>query len=484
MGEDLKNSPRRKAALQDRQPPQSLEAEQAVLGCLFLSPRDTLPIAIDHLRRGAEDFYDLRHQEIFRTMLELYEDNDPIDVVTVGERLSTWKKLDGVGGWAYITGLPDSAPPVPTIEGYLAIVREKSLLRRMIEACTNVVSGIYDFEGDVDAKLDECERQILQIGQARNTGRALTIREYTDRAMAEIETAFQRGGTGLDGVSTGFADLDRLTGGMHSSEMIIIAARPSMGKTSLAMNIAENVAIGQRIPVGVFSLEMSATQLTKRMICSQARVNIRNVREGVFAERDFPNLTNAAGRVAGAPIFIDDEGGISVMQLRAKARRMWQQHNIRLFVVDYLQLLNCLGSKRRHESRQQEISEISGMLKVMAKEFDVPVIVLSQLNRELEKEKRKPRLSDLRESGAIEQDADVVGFLYRPHATQEEAEGQAPPEEQAAETINLLIDKQRNGPRGDIELTFLKPYTRFENSARFDDYAPRQTELNPRHADP
>ena len=268
----------------------------------------------------------------------------------------------------------------------------------------------------------------------------------------------------LTGVGTGFIDFDKMTTGLHGGEMIVVAARPSMGKTSLAMNIAEYAAIEQKLPVGVFSLEMTSESLVMRMLCSQARVNLRNVREGFLAERDFPKLTGAAGKLAGAPLFIDDSSGLSILQLRAKARRMWQQYGIKLFVIDYVQLLH--STARRAENRQQEIADISNGIKSLAKELDVPVIVLSQLNRELEKDKdRKPRLSDLRESGAIEQDADLVCLLYKPSRGDDEGAG----EEQDALPVNLLIAKQRNGPTGDVHLTFLKAYTRFESAAKVSD---------------
>jgi replicative DNA helicase len=292
-----------------------------------------------------------------------------------------------------------------------------------------------------------------------------TIKDLVKKAINTIEDFHQRQGM-LTGVGTGFTDLDKMTSGFHAGEMIVIAARPSMGKTSLAMNIAEHVALDLRLPVGVFSLEMTSESLVLRMLCSRSRVNLRNVRDGFLAERDFPKLTGAAGKLANAPLFIDDTSGLSILQLRAKARRMHQQYDIKLFVIDYLQLLH--STARRAENRQQEIADISNGIKSLAKELDVPVIVLSQLNRELEREKnRKPRLSDLRESGAIEQDADVVGLLYKPSSDEDES-GVAPPEEDAV-PVNLLIAKQRNGPTGDVSLTFLKSYTRFESAAKVSD---------------
>src|SRR6266487_3828616 len=268
----------------------------------------------------------------------------------------------------------------------------------------------------------------------------------------------------LTGIGTGFVDLDKLTTGLHGGEMIVIAARPSVGKTSLAMNIAEYVAIDERLPVGIFSLEMTAESLILRMLCSRSRVNLRNVREGFLAERDFPKLTGAATKLSSAPLFIDDSSGLSILQLRAKARRMYQQYGIKLFIVDYLQLIH--STSRRAENRQQEIADISSGIKALAKELEVPVMVLSQLNREIEREKgRPPRLSDLRESGAIEQDADLVGLLYKPKSDSDDEEAGSGAEEEAV-AVNLLIAKQRNGPTGDVSLTFLKPYTRFESAAK------------------
>ena len=264
----------------------------------------------------------------------------------------------------------------------------------------------------------------------------------------------------LTGLSTGFTDFDKMTTGLHGGEMIVIAARPSMGKTSLAMNIAESVAVDQKLAVGVFSLEMTAEALVLRMLCSRSRVNLRNVRDGFLAERDFPKLTGVAGKLAAAPLFIDDSAALSILQLRAKARRMAKQHGIKLFVIDYLQLLH--STARRADNRQQEIADISNGVKALAKELNVPVIVLSQLNRELEKDRsRKPRLSDLRESGAIEQDADLVALLYKPSGDEDEEAA-----EQDGVPLKLYIAKQRNGPTGDVDLVFLKPYTRFEGAAK------------------
>ena len=332
----------------------------------------------------------------------------------------------------------------------------------MIRTCTEVIGRVYEQGGEVDQLLDEVERDVLRISEDRVQGRFQPMKDLVRSAIVAIEK-FHQGQGMLTGVGTGFADFDKLTSGLQAGDMIVIAARPSMGKTSLAMNIVEHVAVDLRLPVGVFSLEMTAESLVLRMLCSRARVNLRNVREGFLAERDFPKLTGAAAKLAGAPMFIDDSPGLSILQLRASARRMWQQYGIKLFVIDYLQLLN--STSRRAENRQQEIADISNGIKALAKELQVPVIVLSQLNRELEKDKsRKPRLSDLRESGAIEQDADLVGLLYKPNNSDDE-DGAAGQEMDAA-PVNLLIAKQRNGPTGDVNLTFLKGYTRFENAAK------------------
>jgi replicative DNA helicase len=333
----------------------------------------------------------------------------------------------------------------------------------MVQTCTGIVGRVFDYEGEVEALLDEVERDILQISQDRVSGASATIKELVNRAISKIEEYHANQGL-LTGLSTGFIDFDKMTTGLHEGEMIVVAARPSMGKTSLAMNIAEHVTLELKVPVGVFSLEMTADQLVLRMLCSRSRVNLRNVRDGFLAERDFPKLTGAAGKMAAAPLFIDDSSGLSILQLRAKARRMWQQSGIKLFVIDYLQLLH--STSRRAENRQQEIAEISGGLKSLAKELNVPVIVLSQLNRELEKRGpgERPRLSDLRESGAIEQDADLVGLLYR--ETKNKDGDEEVEMEQDAIAVKLFIAKQRNGPTGDVDLTFLKNYTRFESAAK------------------
>ncbi|MFZ1071948.1 MAG: replicative DNA helicase [Verrucomicrobiia bacterium] len=469
---DLKKARRQKAARADarptidRLPPHSPEGEQGVLGCALLSPNECMGECIEKLKDGGEVFYDLRHQTIFETLAAMYDSREAIDVITLQQRLKDKQLLDQVGGIAYLSQLQDAVPSAANLSYYLDIVREKFLLRKMIQTCTGVVGRVYDYEGEVDALLDEVERDILRISESRVQGGVVTTKELVGKAIGTIENYFSRKGT-LNGLATGFADLDRMTDGLHGSEMVVIAARPSMGKTSLAMNIVEHVVLEQKLPVAVFSLEMSAEALVLRMMCSLARVNLRSIREGFMSESDFPKLTGAAGRLANAPLFIDDSAALSILQLRARARRLAQQHGIKLFVVDYLQLLHSTA-RRSQENRQQEISDISSGIKALAKELKVPVLVLSQLNRELERDKsRKPRLSDLRESGAIEQDADVVGLLYKPNAGEDDDNVTA--EEPEGLPVNLLIAKQRNGPTGDVNLTFLKPYTRFESAAKVSD---------------
>ncbi|MDB6054719.1 MAG: dnaC [Verrucomicrobiales bacterium] len=465
---DLKKSRRKKMSLADparvdRLPPHSVEAEQGVLGCVFLSPHECMGECVEKMKAGADVFYDLRHRTLFELLAEMYDRKEAIDLITVSQRLKDRQLLEGVGGLGYLASLPDAVPSAANLTYYIEIVRQKFVLRKMVATCTDVVGRVYEHEGEIDQLLDEVERDILRISESRIEGATKGMKDLVHKAINTIEEYHQRQGM-LTGISTGFADLDKMTSGFHGGEMIVIAARPSMGKTSLAMNIAEHVAVDQRLPVGVFSLEMSSDSLVLRMLCSRSRVNLRNIRDGFLAERDFPKLTGAAGKLSSAPLYIDDTAGLSILQLRAKARRMAQQHGIKLFVIDYLQLLN--STSRKADNRQQEIADISNGIKAIAKELDVPVIVLSQLNRELEKDKsRKPRLSDLRESGSIEQDADLVALLYKPGAADEEEAGtNALPQESVA--VNLLIAKQRNGPTGDVSLTFMKSFTRFESAAK------------------
>jgi replicative DNA helicase len=467
--EDLKKSRRRREPLADplkvdRLPPHSIEAEQGVLGCCLLSPNDCIGVCVEKFKSGGEVFYDLKHQALFDLLAGMYDHKEGIDLITVQQRLKDKGQLESIGGIAYLSSLPDAVPSAANLAYYADIVREKHLLRRMIQTCTSVVGRVYDHEGEVDALLDEVERDVLHISEERVEATDVKIKDLVHRAIGQIEEFHVRKGM-LTGISTGFIDLDKMTTGLHAGEMIVIAARPSMGKTSLAMNIAEHVAVEERLPVGVFSLEMTAESLVLRMLCSRARVNLRNIREGFLVDRDFPKITGAAGKLSGAPLFIDDTPGLTILQLRAKARRLHQQHEVKLFVIDYLQLV--ASTSRRAENRQQEIADISNGIKALAKELKVPVIVLSQLNREPEKREpgAQPRLSDLRESGTIEQDADLVGLLYDPTKKDKDDESGSS-DELDCRPIILHIAKQRNGPTGDVNLTFLKGYTRFESAAK------------------
>lgn len=448
----------------DRLPPHAPDAEKGVLGCILISPNDAVGECLRLLKPGPDAFYDLRHQTLYATLVKMYDSQHPIDLITLQQRLRDNGQLESVGGLTYLSDLADAVPSAANLSYYLEIVLEKHLLRRMLQTCTQVIGRVYECEGDVPALLDEVERDILHINEERERPETKSIKDLVNSAINTIEDLHARQGM-LSGVSTGFPDLDKMTTGLHKGEMIVIAARPSMGKTSLAMNIAEHIAIDLKLPVAVFSLEMTAESLVLRMMCSRAEVNLRDVREGFLAERDFPRLTQAAGEIAGSPLLIDDTSGLSILQLRARARRMWQQHQIKLIVIDYLQLLHS-DTRRGKENRQQEIAEISSGIKALAKELEVPIIILSQLNREVEKDKsRKPKLSDLRESGSIEQDADLVGLLYKPNQGGEDEES-VPRDEPGGVAVSLLIAKQRNGPTGDVMLTFLKRFTRFKPAAK------------------
>lgn len=462
---DLKRARRKPVAAPpsgraDRLPPHSPEAEQGVLGCILISPNDCMAQCIEKVKES-EAFYDLRHQTIYAALVAMYDSRVAIDVITLQQRLKDQQLLEQIGGIGYLSSLPDTVPSAANLSYYLEIVQEKFLLRKMIRVCTEVVGRIYDFEGDVDSLMDGVEKEVNAVNDSRVQCGTRNLSDLIDSGITTIEHMFQRQGE-ISGLATGFEDFDKMTDGLHAGEMIVIAGRPSTGKTSLAMGIAEHVAEGLQLPVGVFSIEMTGESLILRMMCSLGRVSLRNIRDGYMTAGDFPKLANAAARIKGSPLHIDDSAGLSILQLRARARRMHQQHGIQLFVIDYLQLLSS-SSRKAQENRQIEISEISSGIKALAKELKVPVIVLSQLNRDMEKDKaRKPRLSDLRESGSIEQDADLVGMLYKP-----ESDDDVDPRSGDGVAVNLLIAKQRNGPTGDVPLTFLKPYTRFESRSKF-----------------
>jgi replicative DNA helicase len=459
----------------DRLPPYSLEAEQCVLGCLLQAPAEGIGVCPDLFKAGAHVFYDLRHQTIFSVLLEMWERREPIDEITVGQRLRDRQQLDAIGGYAYLATIINAVPSAANLKYYADIIGEKYLLRHLIQTCTGFIGRAYEEQDNVASLLDEVERDVLRISEERENPAAQPIRELVTRAVTRIEDCFHRHGA-LTGLGTGFPDLDRITSGLHAGEMIVVAARPSMGKTSLAMNIAEHVAVELKQPVAIFSLEMTAESLVMRMLCSLSRVNLRSIREGFMSERDFPKLITATGKLSAAPLFIDDTPGLAILQLRARARRLWQQHHVKLFVVDYLQLLHSTAH-RAEQNRQQEIADISGGIKALAKELGVPVLVLSQLNREVERDRsRKPRLSDLRESGTIEQDADLVGLLYRADASNPSKAASSDEDEDGGTEseslpVNLLVAKQRNGPTGDVHLTFRRSFTRFESASKVSDDA-------------
>ncbi len=453
----------------DRVPPHSLDAERGVLGCLLLSPREGLGACYERFSPSDEFLYDPRHQVIFSNLVEMCEAQKIVDLVTLVARLEDKGVLETIGGFAYLSSLMDAVPSAANLPYYLETVREKYLLRRLIRTCTGLIGDAYEESSDVGLFLDRAEAEVLSVNQ--KTGASKDIHDLVGRTVSRIEYFFHNKGK-LSGLETGFWELDKKTNGLQPGEMIVIAARPSMGKTSLAMNIAEHVAIKMGEPVGVFSLEMTAEALVMRLLCSQARLNQHKLRDGSMEDHDFARIADAADRLAAAKLHIDDTAGLDILQLRARARRMKDRHGIKLFVIDYLQLVQSSTQRRGDSNRAQEIGEISSGVKSLAKELDVPVIVLSQLNRDLERDKtRKPRLSDLRESGAIEQDADVVGLLYRanPKNPREPSSGEDDDEATANSDVipvNLLIAKQRNGPTGDVFLNFEKSYTRFESAPR------------------
>src|SRR5579864_843066 len=442
-----------------RPPPHSVEAEQGVLGSMLISPRDAIAEVVEKIT--ADYFYVPAHQTIFDALVELWNAGAAVDLITFTQNLRDRNLLETVGGAAAITNLFTFVPTAANVGYYIEIVRDKYILRSIIAAGTESVRRAYEEQDEVGNLLDEVEQKIFDVGEDRFKGQMLSMKDQVMEAIESIEKLYERKG-GITGVSTGFVEFDRMTSGMHPSEMIVIAARPSMGKTALAMNIAEHVAINEKLPVGVFSLEMSSQQLVQRLLCSRARVNLQKVRDGFLGERDFPSLTAAASKLAEAKMFIDDSASLTILELRAKARRLKAQQDVQLIIIDYLQLLRST-SRRAQDNRQLEISEISAGLKGLAKELKIPVIVVAQLNRQPEQRAGgKPRLSDLRESGSIEQDADLVGLLVRPEIYEEDEEARA---EKSGEA-ELIIAKQRNGPVGEIPLTFLKEFTRFEDRAR------------------
>ena len=443
--------------------PQSPDAEKGVLCSYLLAPREVGGFCAEKQITPAH-FHIPAHGELFGVLQQLWDANKPIDFIILTELLRDTQRLDMVGGAAFVTELFTFLPTAANLAYYVEIVQEKHTLREIIKVCTEYAARSYDEQDNVPNLLDDVEGKIFAIAQDRFKDKTASMKDQVMQAIHAIEELYERRGA-ITGLPTGLAEFDKMTDGLHAAEMIVIAARPSMGKTALAMNMAEHIALEEKRAVAVFSLEMSTSQLVQRMLCSRARVNLGNVRNGFLSERDFPALTAAASKLAESKFFIDDTPGLSILELRAKARRLKSQHDIAAIFIDYLQLLRST-SKRAQDNRQLEIAEISSGLKGLAKELNIPIVVLAQLNRNPEGRTGaslgRPRLSDLRESGSIEQDADVVGLLIRDEyyadtdEDKKEAEGKA----------TLIIAKQRNGPVGDIPLTFLKEFTRFENRAR------------------
>jgi replicative DNA helicase len=439
----------------EKLPPQNLEAEMAVLGSMLMD-EDALSVAIETL--DPDSFYKDSHKKIFQAMVDLYSANRAVDLITLTDELKRNNILDEVGGVSFLTALVNSVPTAANISHYVSIVKEKSILRTLITNATKIVSLCYESEGNVDEVVDSAERFIFEVTNRRPQGTYLHLKEIIKDSIETIDRLYQKKAH-VTGIPTGFIDFDSKTSGLQASDLIVIAGRPSMGKSALALGIAEYAGVVEKMPIAFFSLEMSKEQLVQRMLCAHAKVDAHKVRTGYLASSDWPRLTAAAGKLSEAPIFIDDTPAISVMELRAKARRLKAHQDIRLIILDYLQLMRGSGNA---ENRQQEISNISRSIKALARELSVPIVAISQLSRAVEaRTDHRPQLSDLRESGAIEQDADVVVLILR-----EDYYNPAPDNEGVAEVI---IAKQRNGPVGSIKLAFIKEYTRFENIARVEE---------------
>jgi replicative DNA helicase len=439
-------------------PPHNLEAERAVLGNILLEPA-MIPRAIELLQ--ADEFYKDGHRKIYAAMVRLFERSEPADVLTVTEELRRAGELEEVGGQAALATLMEEATVATQFPAYAQIVRDKAQLRELIRVTREISEHGFEETEDVRALIDRAEQMVFRISERRLHKSALPVREILTRTIEHIESLYRRK-EHITGVPTGFADLDRLTAGFQRADFIIIAGRPSMGKTAFALNVAQQVAVELARPVLIFSLEMAKEQLVQRLLCSEARVDSHRVRTGYLESGDWKRIGNAAGRLADAPLFIDDTANLSVLEARAKARRIRAEHGLDLVVIDYLQLMQ---GRWRAENRQQEISEISRSLKALAKELEVPVIALSQLSRAVEaRGDSSPRLSDLRESGALEQDADVIVFLHRPGLYKEN------PSDAEKNLTDVIIGKQRNGPTDKVQLVFKPEYTRFEDRSSRDQF--------------
>ncbi len=438
-------------------PPQNLEAEQSVLGGILL---DNLALNTVLELLETDDFYSEAHRKIFSAIIELSNRNEPCDLITLSNILKSQQRMEKVGGTAYIASLVDNVSSAANIAYYAKIIKEKSILRRLIGTATEILSKSYDAGMDIDSVLDEAEHAIFEISENKIRPSFHPIREIIKDSFKTIERLYAKKEL-VTGVATGFDKIDDLTSGLQNSDLIIIAGRPSMGKTAFALNIAQYAALEMGVPVAIFSLEMAKEQLATRMLASEARVDSQRLRKGFLGETDWPKLTTAAGRLSEAPVYIDDTPAITVIEMKAKSRRLKAEAGLGLIILDYLQLMRGGAFK---DSREQEISEISRSLKALAKELSVPVIALSQLNRKVEdRTSRRPQMADLRESGAIEQDADLIAFIYRDEVYNRSDDN---PDKGIAE---IIIGKQRNGPTGTVKLAFHEKYTRFENLARADE---------------
>ncbi|QQY07639.1 MAG: replicative DNA helicase [Candidatus Xiphinematobacter sp.] len=438
--------------------PQSMDAEKGVLCSILLAPEQILDCCIERI--NDKHFYHPAHRIVYQAMLELYKLSRPVEIIVLLQYLEDHQLLDRIGGETVLYDILTFVPTAANASYYLEIVQEKFLLRQMIFICTEMASRCYTEQGEIWTLLDELERRVLAIGEERYRSTFPQMKELVMAVVENIDRLYKNRG-GITGLPTGFRKLDQITNGLHGGEMFVIAARPSMGKTALAMNIAEHVALEIGKAVGIFSLEMSSQQLVQRMLCSSARLDLQKLRDGFISGNALHILFAAADRLAKCKILIDDTTALSILEMRSKARRMRDAEGVELIVIDYLQLLRS-SSRRGQENRQVEISEISYGIKALARELNIPIIVLAQLNRQPEtREGGKPRLSDLRESGAIEQDADVVTLLVRPEVYDK---GDRERSEDLRGRAELIIAKQRNGPIGEVELTFLKQFTRFETA--------------------
>lgn len=435
--------------MEQRIPPQNVEAEQAVLGAMLLS-HDAVIVAMEKLQ--SQDFYRDVHRIIFEAMEHLHWENKEIDVITLPDELKRMKKLDDVGGLEYVLNLPNLVGSAANIEYYANIVAEKALARNLISTCTELTTEAYDGQKETEALLDDAERRILQLSDTKNRGDFASVGAVVEVTLDKITKLYENK-AGLTGLPTGFRDLDRMTSGLQPSDLILVAARPSMGKTAFTLNIAQNVGVRQHKTVAFFSLEMSQEQLVQRLLCQIAHIDSQKLRTGQLnSDEEWTRLTDACDKLYESPIYIDDTPGISVAEMRSKARRLKSEHGLDLIIVDYLQLMQG----RNAESRQQEISEISRSLKALARELKVPLIALSQLSRSVEsRQDKRPMLSDLRESGALEQDADIVSFLYREDYYDKETENQ--------HITEVILAKHRNGPVGSVKLYFKNEFTLFLN---------------------